>query len=96
MACGTDLASVERMNPQSLMVPVLAAAVLAAALFLPTRSNGQAGADDPALALVVNDVTLQQETIIDNQAKIDAKLVKIAESLRLARIYAGRAGGKTP
>lgn len=96
MACGTDLASVRGMNPKSLVIPVLAAAILATALFLPTRSNGQAGVDDPALAILVTEVSTQQTTIIDNQAKIDAKLAKIAENLRLARIYAGRAGGKVP
>jgi hypothetical protein len=41
-------------------------------------------------------MTTQQATITDNQAKIDAKLAAIAENLRLARIYAGRAGGKVP
>ena len=84
------------MNVKSLVFPTLAAAVAAALLFSPTRSSGQAGADDPALALAVTDLSTQQVAIFENQAKIDAKLAKIAENLRLARIYAGRAGGKVP
>jgi len=44
-----------------------------------------------AVALA-KEVQAQQTTIADNQTKIDAKLVTIAEALRLAKIYASRAG----
>ena len=50
--------------------------------------------DDPALTALLNDVTAQQATIAENQAKIDAKLAAIAENVRLARIFVGRGGGK--
>jgi hypothetical protein len=47
--------------------------------------------EQQAVALA-KEVQAQQATIADNQAKIDAKLVTIAEALRLAKIYASRAG----
>lgn len=44
------------------------------------------------VAALAKEVQTQQATIADNQTKIDAKMVTIAEALRLARIYASRAG----
>ena len=44
-----------------------------------------------AVALT-KEVQGQQVMIADNQTKIDAKLVTIAEALRLAKIYSSRAG----
>jgi hypothetical protein len=43
---------------------------------------------------VAKEVQGQQAAIAENQAKIDAKLVTIAEAVRVARIYAARGGGK--
>ena len=83
------------MNPKSFPLALAAAVVFAGALFVPTHSGGQT-ADDIMLTQLSSDLTTQQATIADNQAKIDAKLAKIAENVRLARIYAGRAGGKVP
>jgi ABC-type transporter Mla subunit MlaD len=40
------------------------------------------------------EVRAQQTAIAENQEKIDAKLATIAESLRQARIYSSRSGGK--
>jgi hypothetical protein len=76
-------------------VAILIAAVIAGVLLMPRPSGGQTG-DEINLVQLVNDVTTQQATILDNQAKIDVKLAKIAENVRLARIYAGRGGGKVP
>lgn len=42
----------------------------------------------------VREVQNQQVTIAENQAKIEAKVAAIAETLRVARIYSSRAGGK--
>lgn len=78
------------MNSKSLLAVALAGAALASALLVPSRSNGQAAGDDPMVAALVNEVTVQQATLADNQAKIDAKLAAIAENIRLARIYVGR------
>lgn len=43
---------------------------------------------------VAKEVRVQQAAIAENLEKIDAKLATIAESLRQARIYSSRAGGK--
>lgn len=92
------------MNPKSLLAALLAGAVVAGAILAPPTSNGQAAgpaaaaavADDPALTTLLNDVVAQQATIAENQAQIDTKLAAVSETLRLARIYVGRGGGKTP
>ncbi|PYJ08171.1 MAG: hypothetical protein DMF06_13540 [Verrucomicrobia bacterium] len=60
------------------------------------------GADAPSatqqqeqqILAVVKEVQDQQAAIAENQAKIDLKLATIAESLRVARIYSSRGGGK--
>ena len=60
------------------------------------------GADAPSatqqqeqqVLTVAREVQDQQAAIAENQAKIDAKLATIAESLRVARIYSSRGGGK--
>ena len=84
------------MNAKSLVAVALAGAALASALVAPPRSIGQAAVDDPILTLLLNDVTAQQASLAENQAKIDLKLAAIAENLRLGRIYVGRGGGKVP
>jgi hypothetical protein len=43
---------------------------------------------------VAKEVRGQQAAIAENLEKIDAKLATIAESLRQARIYSSRSGGK--
>jgi hypothetical protein len=55
----------------------------------PSKQNDQ---DQQQLAALAKEVQGQLATLADNQAKIDAKLVSIAEALRLARIYASRSG----
>ncbi len=89
LGVGIDLALLGRMNRNFFPVALLAALVFAGALFAPTHSGGQTG-EDIAMTQILNDVTAQQASIADNQAKIDTKLASIAENLRLARIYAGR------
>ena len=95
LGSGTDLALFRIMIPKSFPVALVAAVVFAGAFFAPTHSGGQTG-DDILLVQLTGDLTTQQAAIADNQAKIDAKLAKISENVRLARIYAGRAGGKVP
>lgn len=41
---------------------------------------------------LVKEVQAQQVTIAENQAKIEAKLAIIAETVRVAKIYASRGG----
>ncbi len=46
----------------------------------------------PALGALVQELQAQQKTLADNQAKIDAKLAVITETLRQARIFVSRGG----
>jgi hypothetical protein len=47
--------------------------------------------DEPQqLLALVKEVQAQQAQIVANQAKIEAKLVELAESMRVARIYSSR------
>jgi hypothetical protein len=48
--------------------------------------------DQQQVVALAKEVQVQQTAIADNQAKIDAKMVTIAEALRLAKIYASRVG----
>ncbi|HEV2843129.1 MAG TPA: hypothetical protein VGW39_17550 [Chthoniobacterales bacterium] len=49
---------------------------------------------DQQILTAAREVQKQQVAIAENQAKIEAKVAAIAENLRVARIYSGRAGGK--
>ena len=69
---------------------LLVALSVAPAAEAPSASQQQV---EQVLALA-KEVQLQQVAIADNQAKIDAKLATIAESIRVARIFATRTGGK--
>lgn len=69
---------------------LLVSALVAPASEAPTASQQQV---DQVLALA-KEVQIQQATIADNQAKIEARLAAIAENLRIARIYSTRGGGK--
>ena len=82
------------MNAKSFFVPALGLSALAAVLLAPMPSKGEAAADDPALVALLTEVATQQAVIADNQAKLDAKLATIAESVRVARIFVSRGGGK--
>ena len=50
--------------------------------------------EEQQILAVAKEVQAQQAAIAENLAKMDAKLATIAESLRIARIYATRGGGK--
>ena len=79
------------MNAKSSFVPALGVSALLSVLLAPLPSKGEAGgADDAAVATLLNEVTVQQAAIIDNQAKLDAKLAAIGENIRLASIFASR------
>jgi hypothetical protein len=85
------------MNPKSLLVAALCGAAIVSTFVAPTNSHGQVDTDDPVvMRALLNEVTAQQAILVDNQGKIDTKLAGIADTLRLARIYVGRGGGKVP
>ena len=84
------------MKPKSLAVSLFGCAALGVVALLPRESSGQAGAQEELLVeQALADVAAQQTLISENQAKIDEKVGLIAEEVRVARIFAGRAGGKT-
>jgi hypothetical protein len=83
------------MKKPPLFLAFSGAFAIAFAILSPGPSRAQApAAGDPALAQLLTEVAAQQATIADNQAKIDQKLVLIAEDIRVARIFVGRGGGK--
>ncbi|MEQ1859429.1 MAG: hypothetical protein ABMA13_05795 [Chthoniobacteraceae bacterium] len=82
------------MKPKRLAITLLGCAVLAGALLLPGESSGQAGTDETQVQQVLAELTAQQTLVAENQAKIDEKVALIAEEVRVARIFVGRAGGK--
>ena len=55
-------------------------------------AQSTAPTDSKQLEALIKVVQAQQIQIAENQAKIDAKLVTLAEAIRIARIYAGRGG----
>lgn len=84
------------MKPKSVLFTLVGCAVVFAAAMLPRESSGQAGNSDEALVQqALAEAIAQQKLLTENQAKIDDKIGLIAEEIRIARIYAGRTGGKT-
>ena len=71
---------------------LLTALLLGAAISASAADPKEAEREQQQLAAITREIQAQQTTIADNQAKIDAKLVTIAEALRLAKIYASRGG----
>jgi hypothetical protein len=69
----------------ALIVTCLCVLLISASAAEPSKESQQ-------LMALVKEVQAQHATIADNQTKIDAKLVTVAEALRLARIYASRSG----
>jgi hypothetical protein len=69
-------------------------AVLLAIIFLalspsPAQTPGPK-ADEQEFAALVKDVQTQQAQIVANQVNIDSKLGQLTETIRVARIFAGR------
>ena len=55
-----------------------------------TRGQAPTAIDDKQMLALVKDIQAQQAQIAENQAKIDAKLSEIGETLRVARIFTSR------
>jgi len=68
--------------------------LLGAFAFFATSAGAQAPAatDQKQVETLVKAVQAQQAQIAENQAKIDAKLVTLAEAIRVAKIYSSRGG----
>jgi hypothetical protein len=61
-------------------------------LTLPATTRGDAATD--TLNSLLDDLTVQQGKLEENQVKIDEKIALIAEEVRQARLYVARGGGK--
>jgi hypothetical protein len=72
----------------------LAAAILlvAFASALPLAAQAPNPADEEKLVALVKEVQTQQALLADNQTKIESKLAALAETIRTARLFAGKAG----
>jgi cell division protein FtsL len=55
-----------------------------------TRAQAPAASDERTLLALIKEIQTQQAQITENQAKIDAKLAEIADTLRVARIFTSR------
>jgi outer membrane lipoprotein-sorting protein len=68
--------------------------LLGALALLVTSSDAQSPAPDKSqqLQALLKEVQAQQIQLAENQAKIEAKLVTLAEAIRIAKIYASRGG----
>ena len=65
----------------------------ALALFaIPAGAQSPAPDEQKRIETLLKEVQVQQIQIAENQAKIDAKLVTLAEAIRVAKIYASRGG----
>jgi len=67
---------------------------LAVSALLISSSSAQApsGKDEEQLLILMKEVQAQQAQIADNQGKIDSKLTDLAETIRVLRLFAGKAG----
>jgi hypothetical protein len=87
------LASPNRFAPMKnfrlLILICLLGAAFAASAAEPSK---EAERDQQQVAALTKEIQGQVAAMADNQTKIDAKMVTIAEALRLARIYASRGG----
>jgi hypothetical protein len=56
------------------------------------QTAAPASPQDQQMLALVKEVQAQQALMAENQAKIEAKLVTVAEAVRIARIYSSRSG----
>ena len=83
------------MKKPPILLALGGALALSGALLLPHHSSGQAPAEtDPETSKICAEIVAQQVIIGENQAKMDETIAAISENVRLARIFAGRGGGK--
>jgi hypothetical protein len=82
-------------TPTAIMkrLSVIAFLTLALLLLKPAIAQTPASAKETEeLKTLISDVQAQQKEIAENQAKIDAKLATLSETIREARIFSSRAG----
>jgi hypothetical protein len=80
-----------RFAPMKTFSALIAICLLGVAVCSPAAEpSNESERDQQQVLALAKEVQGQQATIADNQTKIDAKMVAIAEALRLARIYSTR------
>jgi hypothetical protein len=70
----------------------LSLALIAVMTAAPIAAQAPASKDDQQLLTLIREVQAQQAQIADNQTKIESKLAELAETIRVARLFAGKAG----
>ena len=74
------------------MKHLIALTLLALAPLGTAQTGAPASPQEQQLLALVKEVQAQQVLMAENQAKIEAKLVTVAEAVRIARIYSSRSG----
>lgn len=69
-----------------------AAILLMLAAALPLSAQAPDTRDQQQLMALVRELQGQQAQITDNQTKIEAKMAELTETMRVARLFAGKAG----
>ena len=77
----------------------LLAAIGGAALVIlaspqPTSGQNPQAEISPQMAALIAEVTAQSKQLAANQAEIDARLDQLGETVRQARLFAARGGGR--
>jgi hypothetical protein len=67
-------------------------ALIAAMTAAPIVAQAPPSKDDQELLTLIKEVQTQQAQIAENQTKIEAKMAELAETIRVARLFAGKAG----
>jgi len=75
---------------KKLLLSLLSLLAAGAVLIWPTYAQDTT----QQLFTVVNSLKQQQAEIADNQAKLDQKIADVGETIRVARVFMSRAGGK--
>jgi hypothetical protein len=76
------------------MKRIISMAVLAGTFLMIMPGFGQTSPtkEDETVLALATEIQAQQGQIAGNQTKIDAKMAEVMEAIRVARIFAGRAG----
>jgi septal ring factor EnvC (AmiA/AmiB activator) len=74
------------------MTRLLTILLIALAAAVPLAAQAPDKKDEQELAALAKEIATQQAEIADNQSKIDSKLVELQETIRVARLFAGKAG----
>ena len=73
-------------------ISIIAFLTLGLLLLNPAVAQTPSAKEAEDMNALINEVQAQQKEIAENQAKIDEKLVTVADTVREARIFSSRAG----